>query len=139
MELTDCFRRGLLINTQTDMESARRSMNLARSYMSDAEKSMAGDSYRLVIISSYTAMFHAARAVLFRDGVKERSHECIPLYIREQYPVLAGQANMLDSYRKYRHEALYGLKFEAGKQDAITSLSVANGFLSAIGNEIENL
>jgi len=100
--------------------------------MADAENSLPGNSYRLVAISSYTAMFHAARAILFRDGVKERSHECIPLYLRENYPALAGQANMLDSYRKYRHEALYGLEFEAGKEDAIASLTVANGFLSAI-------
>lgn len=139
MELTDCFRRGLLINTQTDIESAGRSLNLARSYVVDAEKSMSSDSYRIVIISSYTAMFHAARAVLFRDGVKERSHECIPLYLREKYPALAGQANMLDSYRKYRHEALYGLEFEAGKDDAIASLTAANGFLSAIEKEFENV
>ncbi len=137
MELINCFKRGLLINIPADIESAGRSIKLARSYLADAENSLIGNSYRLVAISSYTAMFHAARAILFRDGVKERSHECISLYLRENYPALAGQANMLDSYRKYRHEALYGLEFEAGKEDAIASLTVANGFLSAIENVLE--
>ena len=121
----------------TDIESARRSVRLAHSYITDAQKSLSGDSYRLTVVSSYTAMFHAARAILFRDGVKERSHECIPLYLREKYPSLMGQANMLDSYRKYRHDALYGLEFKAGRQDAITSLSIARDFLTAIEKVLE--
>jgi len=54
-------------------------------------------------------MFHAARAILFRDGVKERSHECIPIYLNERYPELERIANTLDSHRRFRHNAIYGL------------------------------
>lgn len=139
MELTDCFKRGLLVKTIADVDSARRSLTLAQRYLADADKNLAIESYRIVIVTSYAGMFHAARAVLYRDGIKERSHECIPLYIREKYPALAAQASMLDSYRKYRHEAIYGLDFNARKQDAITALAVANSFLSAIEKELGGL
>jgi len=27
-----------------------------------------------VILAAYTAMFHAARAVLYKDGIQEKSH-----------------------------------------------------------------
>lgn len=125
MGLTDCFHKGLLVRVAADMDSARRSVLLARRYLADADSGMSTESYRVVIIMSYTAMFHAARAILYRDGVRERSHECIPLYLRERYPSLEPYANKLDSYRKSRHAAMYGLEFEPGRQDAITSLAVA--------------
>lgn len=90
-----------------DLKSTRKSMELSISYIKDAEKNVSMECYRMVMISGYTAMFHAGRAILFRDGVKERSHECIPLYIKEKYPALEGTANLLDSYRKLRHDTLY--------------------------------
>jgi uncharacterized protein (UPF0332 family) len=37
------------------------------------------------IVSSYTSMFQAARALLFHDGVIEKSHACVVAYLREHY------------------------------------------------------
>lgn len=137
MELEDCFRKGLLVKGPADVESARRSLKLARQCINDAEKIMPIDSYRPVILWSYTAMFHAARAILFLDGIRERSHECIPLYLQERYPALYASANLLDTYRKYRHEAIYGLEFEAGKNDALTAIAVAKEFVSTVERAIK--
>ena len=74
--------------------------------------------YDLAVVSVYTAMFHAARAILFRDGIKERSHICVVTYIKEKYPHLSEYANTLDSYRKSRHTMLYGLEVDVMKDDA---------------------
>jgi uncharacterized protein (UPF0332 family) len=30
-------------------------------------------------------MFHVARAVLFKDGIEERSHACVPVYLKGNY------------------------------------------------------
>ncbi len=84
------------------------------------------------MVLSYTAMFHAARAILFSDGIKERSHECIPIYLRQSYPGLSGQANTLNSYRLYRHEALYGLDYDPVEEDAVAAVKFAKEFLSAV-------
>ena len=32
-------------------------------------------------MAAYMGYFHAARAILFRDGVREKSHYCIGVYI----------------------------------------------------------
>jgi uncharacterized protein (UPF0332 family) len=88
---------------------------------------------------AYTAMFHAARAILFRDGIKERSHECIPMYIRQRYPGMAGQTNILNSYRIYRHEALYGLEFDPQEEDAIVAVRFAKELLSAVEKVLTDL
>lgn len=111
MKLDECFKKGLLKRIPPDMDNAHRSIRLSSENIEDAEENLGIKRYRVVAILSYTAMFHAARAILFRDGVKERSHECIPVYLEEKYPELESLANLLDSYRRFRHDAIYGLDF----------------------------
>jgi uncharacterized protein (UPF0332 family) len=130
------FSKEVLVRSSPDQSNAIRSMELARSNISGASKNVEIEEYRTAVILSYTAMFHAARAILFIDGIKVRSHECIPVYLRETHPSLEKQAIVLDSYRLYRHNAIYGLDFEAGKQDAVSSINTARDFLSAIEKEL---
>lgn len=98
----------------------------------DATANLSIHRYRVVAILSYTAMFHASRAILFRDGIKERSHECIPVYLREKYLELETLANILDSYRRFRHDAIYGLDFVMDEAESRTALDSAKEFLEKI-------
>jgi len=132
MKMEDCFREGLLKRTQPDMENALRSLELAMSNIKDAVENLAIHRYRVVAISSYTAMFHAARAILFKDGIKERSHVCIPIYLKEKYPELETLANILDAYRRFRHNAIYGLDFAMDEDDAREALDSAKEFLERV-------
>jgi len=115
-----------------DEANAYRSLNLSVSNVEDAEENLRIQRYRVVIMSSYTAMSHAARAVLLRDGVKERSHECIPLYLKATYPQLGKAANILDSYRRFRHTAMYGLDLVLDAPEASTALDSAKSVLAQI-------
>ncbi len=132
MKLADCFKSGLLKRTSPDIGNAFRSLELSRSNIEDAIENMSIHRYRVVTISSYSSMFHTARSILFRDGIKERSHECIPIYLKEQYPELEDLANILDSYRRFRHHAIYGLDFEMDEKEAQASLDFAEEFLKKI-------
>lgn len=132
MKLDECFRRGLLKRIVADRENALRSLELSKSNIDDAEAGMDIGRHRVVIVSSYTAMFHAARAILFRDGVKERSHECIPVYLRESYPELVRAANTLDSYRRFRHSVIYGLDVLLDEGEARAALDAARETLKAV-------
>jgi len=132
MKLADCFKKGLLKKTRQDLDNAMRSLELSRGNIEDAVENLSIHRYRVVAISSYTAMFHAARAILFRDGIKERSHECIPVYLKEKYPELEGMANTLDSYRRFRHDAIYGLDFIMDETEAKASLDSAEEFVKKI-------
>ncbi len=114
------------------MDNAHRSIRLSSENIEDAEENLRIKRYRVVAILSYTAMFHAARAILFRDGVKERSHECIPVYLKEKYPELESLANLLDSYRRFRHDAIYGLDFAIDEEEARASLESSKEFLETI-------
>jgi uncharacterized protein (UPF0332 family) len=132
MKMAECFQKGLLKRTSPDMENAARSLKLSMNNIEDAVANLSIHRYRVVAISSYSAMFHAARAILFRDGIKERSHECIPVYLKEKYPELETQANVLDSYRRFRHDAIYGLDFVMDEEEARTALDSAKEFLEKI-------
>ena len=118
--------------TTPDLENALRSLELSKSNIEDAIGNMSIHRYRVVAVSSYSSMFHAARAVLFRDGIKERSHECIPVYLKEKYPQLETLANILDSYRRFRHDAIYGLDFAIDDIEAKAALDSAKEFLEKI-------
>ena len=77
-------------------------------------------------------MFHAARSLLFRDGIKERSHLCVISYIKETYPRLRRLANQLDTYRRNRHNTLYALDFLISDDDAKQAIDDAELFYKQI-------
>jgi len=132
MKLAECFQKGLLKRISPDMDNANRSIRLSMENIEDAVENLRIHCYRVVAILSYTAMFHAARAILFKDGVKERSHECIPVYLKEKYPELETLANVLDSYRRLRHDAIYGLDFVIDEKEAQASLESSKELLDKI-------
>lgn len=77
-------------------------------------------------------MFHAARSLLYRDGVKERSHLCVISYIQETYPQLKRLANQLDTYRRNRHNTLYALYFLISEDEAQQAIEDVEQFYRTI-------
>jgi len=77
-------------------------------------------------------MFHAARAILFSDGIKERSHLCIISYLQETYPQLKRLANQLDTYRRNRHNTLYALDFLVSDDEARQAIKDTEKFYKQI-------
>lgn len=137
MKLAECFRKGMLKRIAPDRANTMRSLELSASNIEDAAENLSMHRYRVVAISSYTAMFHAARAILFRDGVKERGHECIPVYLKEKYLDLEALANTLDAYRRFRHDAIYGLDFILDEDEARAALDSAREFLEKVKSIIK--
>lgn len=126
--IDDCFIKGLK-RIGPDIDSAKRSILTAGCHLKDAEVVYGVKTYRASLMSSYEAMFHATRAVLFRDGIKEHGHVCVPIYIRETYPELEAYANILDSYRLLREKAAYGLDVDISEQEAREALNNARDML----------
>ena len=136
MRVKDCFKEGLLKKTKPSKQYAKKSLDVSLVYIEDAKDNLQMNNNNLVILCSYTAMFHAARALLFRDGIKERSHLCTVSYLRETYPRLKRLANQLDSYRRNRHNTLYGLDFLVSDDEAHQAVKDAELFYKQIRNII---
>ncbi len=132
MNLNECFKQGLLKKMAPDVENAKKSIHESKRNVGDAEKNLKIGCYHVVVMLSYTAMFHAARGLLFKDGVKERSHVCMPIYIKERHPQLEKFANILDSYRIFRHRTIYGLEILIDRAEAEEALGAAKEFIEVI-------
>ena len=138
MNLDECFRKGLLKRVEFPNEVVDKEIHNARRHIDNAEFCKKGKKYDLAVVSIYTAMFHAARALMFRDGIKERSHVCVIIYLKEKYPEFDDYANILDSYRRSRHTMLYGIDVEAMEDDALFGIDSAKEFINKIENVIKN-
>ena len=134
--IDDCFRRGLR-RASPDSDSAKRSILTAQKHLKDADTIFRAKVYSSTIICSYEAMFHAARAILFKDGVKEHSHVCIPIYLKDAYPDLESYANVLDTYRIYREKVAYGLDVEILEKDARDAIENAREFVELMSSIIK--
>lgn len=133
MNLRECFRRRLLRRVKPDTAKSTRSLEVASTKLEEAERALKNELFDATIILSYTAMFHAARALLFRDGIVEKSHVCLIEYLRAEYVrkarLRAALVNTLDSLRIDRHETIYGLETKGGAKEAEYAVRKAKEFL----------
>ncbi len=85
MKLDECFKKRLLRNIKPDIEKSKRSLEISKEKLITAKNAFKKNFYEACLIYGYTSMFHSSRAVLYRDGVQEKSHVCIPIYLKEKY------------------------------------------------------
>ena len=132
-ELSDCIDHGLIRPIPPSLEKAEGSIKAADRWLEEAEKGVRSEAYGSSVISSYLAMFHSSRAILMRDGFREKSHYCIARYLEEKY-VRKGHlekkwVDLLDHCRELRHESQYDVSFFATVSDAESALATAGKFV----------
>jgi len=135
MDLDDCFKEGLLKIEAPDKRKSVKSIEMARYKLSRAKKLLLVGILDETITSSYAAMFHAARALLFKDGIREKSHYALFLYIKEKYSgrIEKRFINELNSLRLERHEISYGLeKPSIDEQEAKEIVKTTEEFIEVI-------
>lgn len=108
MRLKDCFRKGLLRRVQKNREIAEKTIQMAENDLSEAESSYAKESYVWAMVQVYTSMLNFSRAILFSDGIREKSHVCTVEYLRVKHRKHYGDLiEKLDVLRRERHLTLY--------------------------------
>ncbi len=136
LRVKDCFERGLLRRTDPSKELAKKSLKQAMSFLDECKSLLEMEKRRMAVIALYSAFFHAARSLLFKDGVKEKSHFCIARYIEEEYT----DRNLLDvkflnafeTVRDMRHETQYSLDVIEITEDLFVLSDVCYGFIGSI-------
>ncbi len=127
----ECFKLRLLRKIQPDIKKSKRSLEIARARLKRAAEALHAAFFEFVVLEAYMAMFHAARALLYKDGVQEKSHYAISVYLKERYnsTVPTNIINLLNIHRIERHEAMYGLDYKPEKEDALTAVADAKLFV----------
>ena len=142
MRIDDCFEKRLLRRTTPDPLKVTKALEMAAVKNERAIDLFENDFYEESIVASYTSMFQAARALLFHDGVIEKSHACVVAYLKEHYSSTLGpdKINWLDTYRLERHESFYGLeKSNIDEDEAKDALEKSEKFLETVQQILSKL
>lgn len=135
-ELEKCFEKKLLMRSTPSLGLARKSLKQAKSFLIDAEDMIKFKKERMGIIALYNTFFHTARALLFKDGIKERSHFCVARYIEERCvntkAISLKFLTYLDLLREIRHDAQYSLDETVIEEDLEDIVEVCKEFISVV-------
>lgn len=123
-EVDQCFERGLLKRTAKSKSIAMQDIKQAEFFLNEAHDLINLKKKEMGAIALYNAAFHAARALLYRDGVKEKSHYCLQKYLEEKYEktgqIKPEHISLFDLLRGIRQEVQYNvtkIKFEENLEE----------------------
>ena len=137
-DYNECISKGLLRKIPSSRGKAERSLHRARQWLNESEKNIRAKAYNSSVLSSYLAMFHSARAILFKDGFREKSHACVARYLEKTYVnkrlLPEKWIDLLDHYRELRHSDQYDLSFFSTEEEAKRALKSAQGFVKIMGD-----
>jgi len=128
-----CKDDGHLRSIPPSKAQSEESIHASERWLKEATMNQSNATFNSSVIASYLSMFHAARAILFRDGVRERSHFCIARYIEERYvktkQLSQDWVDLLDHARELRHQDQYDTSFTTTKEEASEALKTAGKFV----------
>ena len=130
----DCLNEGLIKKITSSITQARSQMDKANVLLEEAKKAVKNESPNAAVLAGYAAMFDAARALLFKDGYRERSHACVARYLEAKYSEKLDLAfiHLLDEYREKRHKVSYSSEYYPTIEEARNLVEFAEKFLEKI-------
>jgi uncharacterized protein (UPF0332 family) len=130
-ELRKCFRNGLLRKVEPSQTKYLKSLKESDKWIEESTKNLESKAYSSAQLSIYLAYFHAARSVLFRDGVREKSHYCIGIYLESYVKegLLEEDCYLLfDRMKTNRHSMQYSFETQPTKEEIVSGIRTANHF-----------
>lgn len=126
IEFEKCLKKnGLRVSTDA-RRWVKKELEAARSDLREAEAGLERESCKWSTVQSYYAMFHAARALLYAKGYREKSHYCLRIAIEMLY-VESGDLprhmiNAFEVAKELRENADYESHFsELGAKKLVTA------------------
>ena len=136
IDVNECFRKGLLKKGEKSKNLAKKSIKQAEYFLDEAQDLLNMDKRPIAVISLYNPYFHVSRALLFLDGIKERSHYCIARYIEDRY-VNASKldVNFLNNFEimmGLRHTVQYSTEKTEVDEDVEGLYNVCQGYIKKV-------
>lgn len=139
IDLDGCIRKGLIKSAVPSKEQADASLKKAKRLLGEAEANLEDRHYDSALVVAYLAIFNSCRAILFKDGFRERSHACIARYLEERHSdeIPKDHIDLLDHFRETRHDVQYEADYFAEKETAEQIIGFAEKFLALAKKIIE--
>ncbi|MBU0662227.1 MAG: HEPN domain-containing protein [Candidatus Diapherotrites archaeon] len=118
-EVDECFEKGLLKEGARSKKFALQDIAQAEFFLNESFDLISIQKKEMAAIAMYNAAFHAARALLYLGGIKERSHYCMQKYLEANFckkgMLSQEELSLFDLLRGIRQEVQYNvtkIKFE---------------------------
>jgi len=131
--MTAEFRRMVderrLLRARVNRGLIAKEIQVAEADLNDARDSLKGRKLKWATVQGYYSMFHAARALVYGQGFREKSHYALLVALRSLLPEKIGASLIKDfeDAMSLREEADYGLTFS--EDGASSSVEGAERFL----------
>jgi len=132
--IKELFDKGELIRIPIDKNKVKNSLLTAEDKLEEAKQLFNDDYFNPAILSAYTSMFHAARALPYNEGIQEKGHFAVIAYLKERYKSSLSEdlLNTFEVLKKMRRGILYGFQEEFDKPEAETAILGSEDFLFKI-------
>lgn len=139
MSLDEYYEKRELREIKPNDKKVKSSLNIAELKLDEARKLFSAEFYDSSIIAVYISMFHAARAVLYHDGIQEKNQNAVYAYLNERY---SGEIrrSLLNSFNKFKDEKqmlFYGFEGETEVEEVENAISDCEEFLESIKKIID--
>ena len=134
--LEDCLKSGYIRRIEPSRETALRIAEKAEVMFDEAKKNLDSGAPDSSMLMAYEVMLLSGKALLAKDGFREKSHYCVVVYVQEAYAdkgrISKEIVELFDHYREVRHMVAYDPDFFAAESDAEKALRSAGQFLNAV-------
>lgn len=138
LNLKECFEKGLLKKGEKSLRLAKKSLKQADFFLNEAQDLIELGKEQIAVLSLYNAYFHATRALLYHDGVKEKSHYCIARYLEEKYvkekKIDVKFLNAFETTMSIRHNIQYSTEKVEVDEDLTELSNICEEFILRIEN-----
>lgn len=130
----ECLNSGLIRKIPPSVAQAKSQMDKAHTLLEEAKVAVENNSPNSAVLAGYASMFDAARALLFKDGYREKSHACVARYLEAEYSEELGSSSvhLLDEYREKRHKVSYSSEYYPTIEEAKKLVEFAENFIEKI-------
>ncbi|OGD23963.1 MAG: hypothetical protein A2Y69_05400 [Candidatus Aminicenantes bacterium RBG_13_59_9] len=132
----ECLRNRKIIPFPRAKRLANKELRAAEEDLAEARDRFVHGKYKYGTINAYYAVFHAARALIYSKGYRERSHYCLAVALEALFvgeSLLAGRyVRIFQDTMALREDADYGCSYS--KEGASISISNAEEFIGVAGD-----
>ncbi|MBI4211221.1 MAG: HEPN domain-containing protein [Deltaproteobacteria bacterium] len=130
-QFEECLRKGGIKVFRDATKLTEKELTIAASDLAEAKDGLQHQRWKWSTIQAYYSMFHAARALLYAKGYREKSHHCLRIGIAHLY-YDAGKnfEDLIDIFqlaKRMRENADYADDFSENNSKKITQ--AADAFL----------
>lgn len=126
MKINELFEKRMLRKIEPDLEKSEKSKEISNKFLKDSKKLLKLNHLQMSLLATYNSSFHPLRALLYKDGIQEKSHFAISVYVKEKYLNEFKDLTVdIDTIRNQRHEGLYGLDYDIDSKDCEYAIKVA--------------